>query len=144
MFPNPMGHYWGSAANPYTDVCTFAVAASNGSIMVSENESVWTYRQIPSIHGRGEAVTVDWLGPDIILEGFRAGAVRLWKNPGPNPLQTKTHLRKHPTGTIRHQKGLAILQKLQHRTVPGLARRSRMVSSRIMTERRHSWRTHGG
>ena len=78
MFPNPMGHYWGSAANPHTDVCTFAVAASNGSIIVYENESTWSYSQSPSIHGRGEAVTIDWLSPTVILKGCRAGAVRLW------------------------------------------------------------------
>ena len=78
MFPNPMGHYWGSAANPHTDSCSFAVAASNGSIIVSENESAWGCRYSPSIYGRGEAVTVDWLSPDVVLKGCRAGGVRLW------------------------------------------------------------------
>ena len=78
MLPNRAGHYWGSAANPHTDISTFAVAASNGSIILYESEGMWTHCQSPSMHGRGEAVAVDWLGPHVLLKGSKGGGVRLW------------------------------------------------------------------
>ena len=59
-------------------------------VEISETSRILVFRQLdsrrvpaslpPTCLGtrRGEAVTIDWLGPAVILKGCRAGAVRLW------------------------------------------------------------------
>lgn len=78
MAPNPRGVYWASAANPCHGICSFAVAASNGSVILHENEDRWTLERSQCIEGLREAVAVDWLCPNVVLKGCREGAVRLW------------------------------------------------------------------
>lgn len=78
MALHPRGVYWASAANPRPDVCSFAIAASNGSLLLHENEGVWILERSQCIHGQREAVAIDWLCPNVVLKGCREGAVRLW------------------------------------------------------------------
>ncbi|KAF6221607.1 hypothetical protein HO133_001573 [Letharia lupina] len=76
--PNPTGVYWASAANPGHGVCSFAIAASSGSILLRENEDEWALERSQCIQGQHEAVAVDWLGTNVVLKGCREGAIRLW------------------------------------------------------------------
>lgn len=73
--PNPTGIYWASVAKPCHGICSFAIAASNGSVLLHENEGRWTLERSPCPR---EAVAVDWLCPNVVLTGCREGAVRLW------------------------------------------------------------------
>ena len=66
---NATGAYWASTANPCQWLCSFAVAASNGSAILLENEGGWISEGSQSIHGRREVVAVDWLGPSVVLKG---------------------------------------------------------------------------
>ena len=78
MAPNPAGIYWASAANPRHDMCAFAIAASNGSVLLHESEGQWNLQRSQCAEGQKEAVAIDWLSPSVILKGCREGAVRLW------------------------------------------------------------------
>ena len=75
---NPGVRCWASAANPRQDICSFAVAASDGTYLVSENEGRYTLQHNVRYQGMAEAVAVDWLGPNVILKGDRDGGVRLF------------------------------------------------------------------
>ena len=78
IFSIPTGINWACAANPCHDVCSFAIAASNGSLLLREDEDEWTLGQSQSSEGLREAVAVDWLCPNVVLKGCRLGEVRLW------------------------------------------------------------------
>ena len=78
MVPNPAGIYWASAASPRHDMCAFAIAASNGSVLLQENGGQWGLQRSQCAEGQKEAVAIDWLSPSVILKSCREGAVRLW------------------------------------------------------------------
>ena len=78
LYPNSGGRYWASAAKPRHDVCTFAVAGSNGTTLLNEKEGQWSLDRPKSVQGLMETVAIDWLGPNVILTGNRLGEVRLW------------------------------------------------------------------
>lgn len=70
--------YWPSTANPHSEVTSFAIAASNGAIILNESQWRWTaevgkrYSDVP------EVVAVDWLSPSVVMKGCLDGGVRLW------------------------------------------------------------------
>lgn len=77
--PKPTtGIYWASAASPRHGPCVFAIAGSNGTVLLHEREENWRSERRPPPEGLRKVVAVDWLGPNVILKGCQNGAVRLW------------------------------------------------------------------
>lgn len=76
--------YWASAANPFSQATSFAIAASCGAIILNESQSgnqSWWKREFGErfLHPDTPAVmSVDWLSPHVVIKGCIDGGVRLW------------------------------------------------------------------
>lgn len=71
--------YWASAADPYSGTARFAIATSNGSELLSKCEDGrWCSEVVKGNNGADEAMSVDWLSPNVIIDGGKDGGVRLW------------------------------------------------------------------
>lgn len=70
--------YWASAANPYSGVASFAIAASNGSLLISQSQARWCADIGDRYSGAPEVMAVDWLSPNVVIKGCKDGGVRLW------------------------------------------------------------------
>lgn len=70
--------YWASAANPFHGMTSFAIAASNGALTLSESQGRWTTAISERYLGAPQVVAVDWLSPNVVMKGCEDGGVRLW------------------------------------------------------------------
>lgn len=70
--------YWSSAANPYSGEASFAIAASSGSLVVSQSQAGWWVDIGDQYPGAPEVMAVDWLSPSVVIKGCMDGGVRLW------------------------------------------------------------------
>lgn len=70
--------HWASAANPYSEVASFAIAASNGSLVISQSQARWLVQIGDRYSGAPEVMAVDWLSPKVLIKGCKDGGVRLW------------------------------------------------------------------
>ena len=78
MRRSEMIRYWASAANPYSGVASFAIGASNGSLVISQSEARWEVNIGDGYSGAPEVMAVDWLSPYVVIKGCKDGGVRLW------------------------------------------------------------------
>ena len=69
------GSYWASSANPRRDICSFAVAGSNGISLLTEVLGVW---DIPQRIPDPQMMALDWLTENVVIRARRRGAVKLW------------------------------------------------------------------
>lgn len=69
---------WASAANPYSKVASFAIGASNGSLVISQSQARWLVEIGHRSSGAPEVMAVDWLSPNVLIKGCKDGGVRLW------------------------------------------------------------------
>ena len=75
--------YWASAANPYSGMANFALAASNGCHLLSPCEGgVWCRYTIAGDDDVQEVKAVDWLSPNVTIDGGTDGGLRLWDTRG--------------------------------------------------------------
>ena len=71
--------YWASAANPYSGTASFAIAASNGSLLLSHCEGGrWCRETVEGDNDAHKALAVDWLSPNVMIDGGKDGGLRLW------------------------------------------------------------------
>lgn len=75
--------FWASSPRPDTTVSVFAVATSNGTGLVEEQQSNWSSNRIQTfktgdLDASSEVLAVDWLDRNVLLNGCRDGTVRLW------------------------------------------------------------------
>lgn len=71
--------YWASAANPYSGAASFAIAASNGPLLLSYCEGGrWCRETVEGDNDAYEAMAVDWLSPHVMMDGGKDGGLRLW------------------------------------------------------------------
>ena len=71
--------YWASAANPYSQTESFAIAASNGPLLLSHCEGArWCRETVEDDNDEHEALAVDWLSPNVIIDGAKDGGLRVW------------------------------------------------------------------
>ena len=71
--------YWASAANPYSGTASFAIAASNGFVLLSQCEGgEWCRETVKGDNDTHEAMAVDWLSPNVMIDGGKDGGLRLW------------------------------------------------------------------
>ena len=76
---SPEVAYWASAANPYSGTASFAIAASNGSLLLSHCEGGrWCRETIEEDNDAHETMAVDWLSPNVMINGGKDGGLRLW------------------------------------------------------------------
>ena len=67
-----------STANPFSDAISFAIATSNGALVLNESQGDWAIK-LSALHIDSHGVTdVDWLSPNVIMKGCKDGGVRLW------------------------------------------------------------------
>ena len=69
---------WASAANPYSEVASFAIGASNGALVISQSQARWLVEIGVRYSGAPEVMAVDWLSPNVLIKGCKDGGVRLW------------------------------------------------------------------
>lgn len=99
----PIGTYSASAASPRDGLCIFAIAGSNGTVLLHEHEDTWRSERRETPEGLREVVAVDWLGPNVVLEGYRNGAVRLWDT---RSRAASTEPRIQHTSAINHVRNI--------------------------------------
>ena len=76
---SPFISYWASAANPYSGTASFAIAASNGSLLLRYCEGGrWCRETVKGDNGEDEAMAVDWLSQNVMIDGCKDGGLRLW------------------------------------------------------------------
>ena len=75
--------YWASAANPYSGTASFAIASSKGSLLLSHCEGGrWCRANTKGESDADEAMAVDWLSPNVMIDGGKDGGLRLWDTRG--------------------------------------------------------------
>ena len=100
--------FWASSARPDEARSDFALATSEGTILVAENQTTWNCSSSQSFenrHSRNAAATkeilaVDWLDMNVVLNGTREGTVFLWDVRTQGPEGTSLRL-QHPSA-INH------------------------------------------
>ena len=71
--------YWASTANPYSGTASFAIAASNGPLLLSHCEGGgWCRKTLEGDVNAYETMAVDWLSPHVMMSGGKDGGLRLW------------------------------------------------------------------
>ena len=71
--------YWASAANPYSQTASFAIAASDGPLLLSHCEGGrWCRETVKGDTDAHEAVAVDWLSANVMIDGAKDGGLRVW------------------------------------------------------------------
>lgn len=70
--------FWASSADPYSGEASFAIAASNGAIIVSESQGRWMEQSGERYPESPEVMAVDWLSSKVVIKGCKDGGVRLW------------------------------------------------------------------
>ena len=71
--------YWASAANPYSGMASFAIASSHGSFLLSYCEGGrWRRETVEGDDDAHESMAVDWLSPNVMIDGGIDGGLRLW------------------------------------------------------------------
>ena len=71
--------YWASAANPYFGTASFAIAASNDSLLLSYCEGGrWCMETVKGDNYTCETMAVDWLSANVMMNGGKDGGLRLW------------------------------------------------------------------
>ena len=75
--------YWASAANPYSGMASFAIASSKGSLLLSHCDGGrWCRETTNGESDADEAMAVDWLSPNVVIDGGKDGGLRLWDTRG--------------------------------------------------------------
>ena len=95
--------YWSSSARPLSHRSDFALAASSGTLLITENESGYSLGHLTNFGGV-DVLAVDWLNENVVLNGSRDGFLRLWDVRIPTLEGTSAPL-KHPS-TINHVRRL--------------------------------------
>lgn len=85
------GTFWASSPRPDSTASDFAIATTYGSTLVVGSESSWSVHRTQSFERKrvffdndtaatrsSEVLAVDWLDANVLLNGCRDGAVRLW------------------------------------------------------------------
>lgn len=99
---SPNVSYWASTANPYSWQTIFAVAASNGALILNPSEAIWNIdRDVFNSLDQSEVMAVDWLDANVVIKGRKDGGVRLWDIRG----RGDVHRLRHPS-QINHARRL--------------------------------------
>ena len=75
---NPNVVYSASSAKPYPGVTSFAIAASNGALIINANSAHWSIEIGEQNPDAPKVIAVDWLSEKVVIKGCQDGAVRLW------------------------------------------------------------------
>lgn len=73
---SPNMSYWASTANPYSWVTGFAIAASNGAIILNESQGRWTTESVKKYFDEAEVMAADWLCTNVVMKDCKGGGVQ--------------------------------------------------------------------
>jgi len=69
--------YWASAARNSPTVGCFAVATTQGILLVEQNPDTWVQNRHADFKS-SDTLAVDWLDQNVVISGARNGQIRLW------------------------------------------------------------------
>ena len=97
----PNATFWASSPRPDPTVSDFALATTNGTVIVAESQSSWSFDRIQTFKHEAsdagpEVLAVDWLDANVLLNGCRDGTVRLWDARARGAEGTRSRVR-HPS-----------------------------------------------
>lgn len=109
------GTFWASSPRPDPTTSDFAIATTYGSTLIVGSESSWSLHRTQRFERErlffdaaaarsSEVLAVDWLDANVLLNGCRDGAVRLWDTRFQGLAGTSQRIR-HPT-CINHVRRL--------------------------------------
>lgn len=103
--------FWASSADPYSGETSFAIAASNGALVLSVGEGRWMEQSGERYSDSPEVMAVDWLSSNVVMKGCKDGGVRLWD------IRSRGEFRESRESCVQHPSQINHARRIDENTI---------------------------